>query len=117
MTDQQAFEMGLRWLDAGFKASRRTKWMEQADTSDMPPNSPDPRDPGNKGHAVAQLRERTGDQYLTIQFHAGHSMQATPFHPGFVEPGAWHAHVFNVRQGPHPTEEEAITAALEATKP
>jgi hypothetical protein len=110
MTDQEAFEMGLRWLDAEFKTSRRTKWAVNEDI--MQGNAPDPRDPGNKGHAVAQLRERLEDRHLYI---AHDPLDGDEFLvKGWV---LWHRHQTNEDLVGYSTEEDCITAALEATKP
>jgi hypothetical protein len=66
--------------------------------------APDPRDPGNKGHAVAQLRERTGDPALCVTY----DRDSTNWR-AIGSDGTWHADT--------KTEEDCITAALKATKP
>ena len=98
MTDYDAGEMGLRWLDAGF-VSVRTQWL---DFHGM--NVPDPRDPGNKGHAMAQIRERLDDPYvcLIFRFYGAEWHIDTTEHDNFAV---------------GETEEDCITDALEATKP
>ncbi len=165
MTDQQAYEMGRRWVAAGFVPSPtdagglvpsftnggapvravyadhpRYRFIALADClacqgtgdvtewTDVPgagysidcpyceeriaSRKPDPRDPGNKGHAVAQLRERLNDPgaYVAHDFVDGNE---------FVEEG-WTFVRTSMNSSDvvgHPTEEECLTAALEATKP
>lgn len=67
---------------------------------------PDLRDPGTKGHAVAQLRERTGDPYLTVH------CRLVPWNG--AECPEWSFPSIDV--GPCFTEEEAIVSTFEHSK-
>jgi len=128
MTDQQAYEMGRRWVAAGFRIvpgtktlHARTKWsggiVTGFDYDGSPAIStgldepfspqdliPDPRDPGNKGHAVAQLRERMKDD-------TAHLVRNYDDCDWYLR--TTHSECFAFGD----TEEDCITAALEATKP
>lgn len=124
MNDQQAYEMGRRWVAAGFVPTRGSKdylgrillsgtftpglfmdvWNSIIGRDGANEFVPDPRDPGNKGHAIAQLRERLKDPFvcLVFRFAGAEWWVDTSTHDGLVK---------------GETEEGAITAALEATKP
>lgn len=128
MTDTEAFAMGRRWVAAGFRfipgaktMHTRRKWnggiVTGYDYDGSPAISmgldepfspdglvPDPRDPGNKGHAVAQLRERLKDDtaHLVRNYYDGDWHLRTT-----------HSECFAFGD----TEEDCITAALEATNP
>ncbi len=128
MTDQQAYEMGRRWVAAGLTEQPGMAVLSVFATGlvwdcgviigsncDKPETStgyiirwgelvPDPRDPGNKGHAVAQLRERTGDPGLCVALRASDGMWHL-----LTSDGSW--------LGCGPSEEIAITHTLEETKP
>lgn len=69
-------------------------------------NVPDLRDPGTKGHAVAQLRERMGNPFLVVE------CRVVPWNG--AECPEWSFPLIDA--GPCTTEEEAIVAAFEATK-
>ena len=136
MTNQQAYEMGCRWVAAGLTPSPGMAVLSVFATGlvwdcgviigsncDKPETSsgyiirwgelvPDPRDPGNKGHAVAQLRERTGDPLLSTYGRTRIDDHDAP------------CVIWDVRSDETDcttdeclTEEDCITAALEATKP
>lgn len=71
---------------------------------------PDLRDPGTKGHAVAQLRERTGDPFLSTYGRTRLDSDEVPV-------VVWDVQSDDVDlTAEHPTEEEAIVAAFETTK-
>jgi hypothetical protein len=70
--------------------------------------SPDFRDPGTKGHALAQLRDRTGNPTLVASYYAHTTIVGRPIDL------QWR--VDAIGGSPYPTEGEAIVAAFEATK-
>lgn len=124
ITDEEAFALGVRAAEAGLRIvpgmktlHARAKWSGGVVTGldydgspaistglgdpFSPPNlTADLRDPGTKGHAVAQLRERLQDPVLG------------PYWRTFPEGWSTAATVDSA----YPTEEEAIVAAFEATK-
>lgn len=128
MTDEEAFAIGVRGVEArarhaiGMSAITRdgrfglivgighegVRVLSQGVTTTRSRMDvvPDLRDPGTKGHAVAQLRERTGDPYMTVH------CRLVPWNG--AECPEWSFPSIDV--GPCFTEEEAIVAAFEATK-
>jgi len=78
-------------------------------------NVPDLRDPGTKGHAIAQLRERTKGAELSARCDVGKDefgKRWTNWYVGSDE----HGGLLTDAPEPCTTEEEAIVAAFEATK-
>lgn len=134
MTDEEAFALGMRGVEAGARHAigmsaitrdgrfglivglghdgARVLSQGVTTTRSRMDVAPDLRDPGTKGHAVAQLRERTGDSGFTTAYDE--------FRPGMA--GEWWVSCRATlaalvdQNGPYPTEEEAIVAAFEATK-
>ena len=135
MTDEEAIVLGSRAVNAGLRIvpgmktlHARGKWsggiVTGFDYDGKPaistglnePFSPpdltaDLRDPGTKGHAVAQLRERHKDPHL---YFAHDPLDGNEF----VCDGWTLFHKDSTNEGfvGYPTEEEAIVAAFEATK-
>lgn len=130
ITDEEAFALGVRAAEAG---ARHTIGMSAitrdgrfglivglghdgvrvlsqgtTTTRDRMDVVPDLRDPGTKGHAVAQLRERTGDPGLTI--NSRHRTHMLGLAPTALQ---WWADGSTTYSD---TEEEAIVAAFKATK-
>lgn len=131
MTDEEATVLGSRAVNAGLRIvpgmktlHARGKWsggiVTGFDYDGKPvistglnePFSPpsltaDLRDPGTKGHAVAQLREKYNDPgaYVAFEFVDGNEWA----HEGWV---FVRSNMTNDDIQEHPTEEEAIVAAF-----
>ena len=133
MTDEEAFALGVRAIAAGMQPAegiriitvpiRQTGMMREllgdsARFKMAPPRLdaehyvPDLRDPGTKGHAVAQLRERTGDPFLCTSASEYLSTNNATVVRWEVTS---ETHSCTPNQT-YLTEEEAIVAAFEATK-
>ena len=139
MTDEEATVLGSRAVNAGLRIvpgmktlHARGKWsggiVTGFDYDGKPaistglnePFSPpdltaDLRDPGTKGHAVAQLRERTGNPELSTRCDFGEDESGARWVSWYVGSDE-HGGLLTQAPVPCPTEEEAIVAAFEATK-
>ena len=135
MTDEEAFALGVRAVKAGFKPVRGCKdpagnmllsrirttglsmdvWDVRVGQNIVYEFAPDLRDPGTKGHAVAQLRERTGDHELSTRCDFGEDESGARWVSWYVGSDE-HGGLLTQAPVPCPTEEEAIVAAFEATK-
>lgn len=133
ITDEEAFALGVRAAGAGLRIvsgmktlHARNKWSggivtgfdydgspaisTGLDAPFSPPNlTADLRDPGTKGHAVAQLRERTGNPFFAV---TGRRSEYTD--PYDAEDAWWNSPA--APENTFESEEEAIVAAFEATK-
>lgn len=130
LTDEEAFAFGVRAVEAGMHHAIgmsvltrdgrfglivglghegvRVLSQGSASTRARTDVVPDLRDPGTKGHAVAQLRQRTEDPGLTINSrHRTHMLGLAPTALQWWADGS---------TAYCDTEEEAIVAAFEATK-